>query len=191
MSEIVALYCDGGVIGRNPSEAGGTWAWCAVDGQGQRVIERGGFVPSPAGRAITNNHTEQIAIVLALEAMPECWTGMVCSDSQIALGRVFRGWKTKNLPANIVRRAEAAVARLGHIRPTLLQGHPTRADLKAGVGKKRGYPVSVHNVWCDAECNRQKLLFEQREGNEGLRNPVVTEHESLGVHILQGNQSLA
>lgn len=152
----IALYCDGGVVGKNPSPIGGTWAWCGVDESGARIIERGGFVPSPNGRPITNNHTEQIAIVLALEAMPEGWVGMVCSDSMVALGRVFQGWKCKNLPANIERRARAAVTRLGPIKTMLLQGHPTKADLAAGIGKKRGLPVSIHNAWCDAECNRQK-----------------------------------
>lgn len=32
---VVAVYCDGGVILKNPSEVGGTWAWCAVDAEGQ------------------------------------------------------------------------------------------------------------------------------------------------------------
>ena len=77
----VALYCDGGVIGRNPSSQGGVWAWCGVDKNGTRIIEKGGFVPAPPGVQITNNHTEQIAICLALEAMPDGWSGLVCSDS--------------------------------------------------------------------------------------------------------------
>src|SRR5581483_9597584 len=109
---IVALYCDGGVVGHNPSSIGGTWAWCAVDEEGNRVIERGGVVVAPPNRPITNNHTEQIAITLALEAMPDGWEGTVYSDSQIGLGRVFKGWRTANLPRNISERSRAAVARL-------------------------------------------------------------------------------
>lgn len=153
--EIVALYCDGGVVGKNPSEVGGTWAWCGVDASGRRVIERGGFVPARPGRPVTNNHTEQIAITLALEAMPAGWTGTVYSDSNVALGRVFKGWATNNLPRNISERSAAALRRLGKVETVLLQGHPTKADLERGVGAKRGYPVSEHNVWCDEECGRQ------------------------------------
>lgn len=158
LSCVVALYADGGVIGKNPSSIGGTWAWCGVDAEG-----RGGVVPAVEGRPVTNNHTEQIAITLALEAMPDGWSGTVYSDSMIALGRVFKGWATKNLPRNISARSAAAVARMGAIEAVLLQGHPTKADLAAGIGKKRGYPVSVHNVWCDRECSRQAREFRAAE----------------------------
>jgi ribonuclease HI len=150
-NKIVALYADGGVIKKNPSEIGGTWAWCAVDKDGNRVIEKYGAVPAP-GRPVSNNHTEQIAITLALEAMPDGWSGTVYSDSQIALGLVFKNWKEKNLPKNISDRSKQAVARLGKIEPVLLQGHPTKADLARGIGAKRGFPVSLHNVWCDKSC---------------------------------------
>jgi len=129
------------------------------------VIERGGICPAKPGQFITNNHMEQIAITLALEAMPDGWSGTVYSDSMIALGRVFKGWRTKNLPANIIQRSAAAVARLGKIEAVLLQGHPTKVDLECGFGKKRGFPVSIHNVWCDQECGRQatEQLAAQKE----------------------------
>ncbi|HKQ91334.1 MAG TPA: hypothetical protein VJZ77_11645 [Blastocatellia bacterium] len=158
-SPIVALYADGGCILKNPSTIGGTWAWCAVDEKGNRVIERGGVVPATDTREITNNHMEQIALTLALEAMPDGWSGKVYSDSQIALGRVFKGFRIRNLPANVARRSAAAVARLGRIEIVLLQGHPTKADLARGIGARRGLPVSVHNVWCDAECGRQAKAY--------------------------------
>lgn len=164
----VALYCDGGVIQKNPSTIGGTWAWCAVDASGNRVFQRGGVCPSPAGLPITNNHMEQIAITLALEAMPEGWSGTVYSDSMVALGRVFKGWRTKNLPANVSRRSAAAVARLGKIETVLLQGHPTKADLACGIGAKRNLPVSIHNVWCDKECGRQASEYQKQNSSQTL-----------------------
>lgn len=156
---IVALYADGGVIKKNPSPFGGTWAWCGVNAEGERVIEKYGAVPATETRTISNNHTEQIAITLALEAMPEKWSGIVYSDSQIALGRVFKGWRENNLPKNIAVRSKQAVARLGRIETVLLQGHPTKEDLKNGIGKKRGFPVSEHNVWCDKHCNKAAEEF--------------------------------
>jgi ribonuclease HI len=162
MSKVVSLYADGGCIKSNPSTIGGVWAWCAVDAQGNRVIERGGVVPATEARAITNNHMEQIAITLALEAMPDGWSGKVYSDSQIALGRVFKGWRIRNLPANVAKRSAAAVARLGRIEIVLLQGHPTKADLARGIGAKRGLPVSKHQVWCDKECGRQAKAFLEK-----------------------------
>jgi ribonuclease HI len=159
LTQVVALYADGGCIRKNPSPFGGTWAWCGVSAAGERIIERGGVVEAKPGQFITNNHMEQIAITLALEAMPEGWSGRVLSDSQVALGRVFRGWARRNLPRNVSERSARAVKRLGRIETVLLQGHPTRADLEAGTGKKRGLPVSEHNVWCDGECSRRAALF--------------------------------
>jgi hypothetical protein len=90
----------------------------------------------------------------ALEAMPEGWSGTVHSDSQIALGRVFKGWRENNLPKNISDRSRAALKRMGKIETVLLQGHPTKADLACGIGKKRNLPVSIHNVKCDELCRK-------------------------------------
>lgn len=161
--KVVALYCDGGVILKNPSNIGGTWAFCGVNAVGERIIEQSGVVPAN-GRDISNNHTEQIAITKALEAMPDGWSGIVHSDSMIALGRVFKGWREKNLPRNISDRSRIAVQRLGKIETVLLQGHPTKADLAAGIGKKRNLPVSIHNVWCDKACGLEgKKYLENLE----------------------------
>ena len=162
MSEIVALYADGGLIVKNPSPYGGTWAYCGVDAEGNRVLARSGWIEAPAGRVITNNHTEQIALTLALEAMPDGWNGKVYSDSNIALGRVFRNYTTRNLPQNISDRSRAAVRRLGHITAILLQGHPTKKDLECGIGAKRKLPVSIHNVWCDKACTAAANDFKAK-----------------------------
>lgn len=158
---VVAVYADGGVIKKNPSPIGGTWAWCAVDSDGNRVIEKSGVVPATEVRTVSNNHTEQIAITLALEALPDGWSGTVYSDSQIALGRVFKGWKENNLPKNISERSKKAAARLGNIETVLLQGHPTKTDLETGIGKKRGLPVSIHNVWCDKACGKESEKYQK------------------------------
>jgi ribonuclease HI len=160
LSKVVALYCDGGVIGRNPSPVGVTYAWCAVDDDDARVQFGSGVIPARAGGTITNNVTEYIAAVKALEAMPDGWNGTLYSDSQVTLGRIFWGWQTSGLPANAIDRCNKALDRLGRVWPVLLQGHPTRADLESGVGAKRGYPVSKHNVFCDQECGRQGREYQ-------------------------------
>lgn len=169
LTQIVALYADGGVIRKNPSDIGGTWAFCGVNEKGERVLERSGAVPATSVKTVSNNTTEQIAITLALEAMPDGWTGIVYSDSRVALGRVFDGWRETNLPPNVSKRSKLALSRMGKIKTVLLQGHPTKDDLKQGWGKKRGLPVSEHNVWCDKACGKaaedyiEKLANEQAE----------------------------
>jgi ribonuclease HI len=166
---IVKLYADGGLVGKNPSSIGGVWAWCAVNSADVRVRMESGFVPPPKGGVITNNHTEQVALILALEAMPEGWSGQVCSDSKIALGRLFWGYKQRNVPLNVMRRGAAAVKRLGQIEAILLQGHPTEKDLAVGIGSKRGLPVSEHNVWCDKACTKQAKAHKTKMSAEELQ----------------------
>lgn len=150
-TNIVALYCDGGLVGNNPSPVGGVYAWCGVDKDDQRVIGGRGFVPAPEGRTVTNNHTEQIAIIIALEAMPEDWRGKLYSDSKIALGRVFENWRKIGLPRNIIERTDRIRDKINRVHPIHLDGHPTLKQLREGIGK-RGNPVSKHNVWCDSVC---------------------------------------
>jgi ribonuclease HI len=162
---IVAVYADGGVVDANPSPFGGVWAWCAVDEHDERIVRRSGFVPNTETHQMTNNNTEIIALVKALEALPDGWSGLVCSDSKIALGTLFWGYNARKQPACIVKRGMAAVARLGTIETMLLQGHPTKEDLCNGIGKKRKLPVSKHNVWCDKQCNLEKKLWKKRQAH--------------------------
>lgn len=153
----IALYADGGVIGANPSPIGGTWAWCLVDARGQRVCEYSGtLLATPELPFVTNNVTELVALVNGLEALPHGWSGTVYSDSWVSLQRVFLAAKLKNVPGWLVDRLQALQSsrKLASMSYVLLDGHPTKAQLTAGVGK-RGAPVSVHNVWADTECQRR------------------------------------
>jgi ribonuclease HI len=151
------LYADGGVIGANPSTLGGTWAWCLVDATGKRVCEYSGVITPEQARmsVITNNLTELLAIVNAREALPYAWSGTIHSDSWVSLQRVFLAAKLKNVPPWLVDRLQQ-LQRDGWFSGCswkLLDGHPTKAQLAAGVGK-RGGPVSIHNVWCDEACTQ-------------------------------------
>lgn len=153
------LYCDGGVIGANPSDVGGTWAFRIIESRPPEdavITEASGLItPDENLPAITNNLTEMLALVRGLQALPEGWAGTVYSDSQITLGRAFMGWKWKNIPAWLHHEYQQARARLNwqNIRWVLLSGHPTRAELANGISKS-GRPVSAHNVWCDMACGK-------------------------------------
>lgn len=173
-SRIIAVYADGGVIGANPSPIGGTWAYCWVDTEGRRLYERSGVVvpveracaepamPFPACAvglpSVTNNLSEFVALARCLRSLPDGWSGDVYSDSQITLGRFFRGWRCEAIPDGWAEQIPRIIARLGSLRPHLLDGHPTKAQLASGVGK-RGNPCSEHNVWCDEECGHVALRY--------------------------------
>lgn len=162
---VAALYTDGGVIGPNPSPVGGTWAYCHVNDIGARVYGTGGTItPAELGiPEVTNNVTELLAMVRGLESLPDGWAGPIYTDSLITLYRAERPRKSKfnGVPGWLRDRLAAARGRLGAITLHLLCGHPTREELAAGRGR-RGYPVSIHNVWADAECNRQAAAFRKR-----------------------------
>ncbi len=155
--DVVAVYADGGVIARNPSSIGATWAFCWVNSAGERVLERSGYIWPHPDYQCSNNVSEMTALMRALENLPRGWSGIVASDSQVSLGRIFHGWKLKNIPDALWERVVDYRDRLGAVTPLRLDGHPTRAQLEAGVGK-RGGPVSEHQVWADKECSRLAKL---------------------------------
>jgi ribonuclease HI len=168
---IVALYCDGGVIRVNPSPVGGTWAWIAVDAAGMRLGAASGVIPAPPGGTVSNNLSEFVAAVRALESVPPEWTGTLYTDSNVTRGRLMDGWALNGLPPEWIARGAAALqrhTRAGQrtFRAVLLQGHPTAADLAAGVGAKRGLPVSAYNVACDAECTKLARAYLGERGIE-------------------------
>lgn len=153
-----ALYADGGVIKKNPSTVGGTWAF-RITSAGVVVAEHSGIITPADARvpAVTNNLTEMLALVRGLQALGKTnskWTGTVYSDSQITLGRAFEGWKWTGIPSWLMGEYQYARKRLvnwdqiGHV---LLSGHPTRDQIEQGIGKG-GRPVSIHNQWCDKAC---------------------------------------
>lgn len=148
---IAKVYADGGVLGASRSEIGGTWAWRHVDEDDLHVDYAYGISRGPT----TNNVQEFRALLYCLEALPEGWSGVVCSDSQITLGRFFQGWATQGISEDLLVRRDAVLARLGSLTPVRLDGHPTKDQLKRGVGR-RGGPVSRHQVWCDIACNDAK-----------------------------------
>jgi len=161
MNKLFEVYTDGGVIGRNPSPVGGTWAFCFVEAD-QRVREESGVIPGDELSQITNNMTELFAILKALEALPDGARAHVHSDSQVSLGRVFSGWRLKNVPAYMrfmLERERARFKAFEGFTVTLLEGHPSSSELARGFGEN--HPVSQHNVWCDHACTEAGRKFRE------------------------------
>jgi len=151
--EQLRLYTDGGVIGKNPSAIGGTWAWCLVSPANQsRVNENcgtvlAGYLGLPT---ISNNVTELLAAVLGLEWLPGNMNVHLFTDSNVTLLRLTTGKGWKGVPEVLKARALAVRPRVASA--TLLGGHPNKKELATGV-RKDGFPVSIHNVYCDKLCN--------------------------------------
>ena len=161
MSQPIAIYCDGGVIASNPSSIGGTYAVRYIYADGR--MEGAGYVLSAKenGGPVTNNQTEMMAVLAGLQFVPNDWAGTIYSDSAVTLGRIFLGWKWNNIPQFIHRIFQLQRQRLENwekIKHVQLDGHPTKAQLVSGIGK-RGNPVSEHNVWCDEACRQAGELY--------------------------------
>jgi ribonuclease HI len=176
MSTLVALYADGGVIGSNPSTIGGTYAYRLLFEDGQAIGKGSVIAPQEVGGPVTNNQTEMLAMLEGLKRLPDHFAGCIFSDSQVTLGRVFMGWKWKNIPTwmhKVYQEQRARLIFFDQIQYVLLDGHPTRQQLQLGIGK-RGHPVSEHNVWCDHECNRVGREF-LNQGADYVTSIVTTD----------------
>jgi ribonuclease HI len=186
---IVALYGDGGVVERNPSPVGGVWAWCGVDERGHRVVEDSGIVLADPGGVVTNNQMEWVAIMQALEAQPDGWSGDVVTDSRNTL--IWLGQLRDNLndpyfliprPIDLKwwQRMSISVQRHGELTFKHVKGHPTAVDLARGYtvddNGARKHDVSSHQVWCDMECTRQAVRARLTNGGskrmEAMRQQI-------------------
>lgn len=161
---ITELYCDGGVISKNPSPIGGTWAFCLVGEKGLEWISSGYITPDEINSpTVTNNQTEMLALVHGLHALPDDFKGTIFSDSKVTLGRAFLGYKWENIPEWLHNEFREESKRLHlhdpkKIKWTLLAGHPTKAQLQSGIGR-HGLPVSEYNVRCDEMCKIEAEQF--------------------------------
>lgn len=160
------LYTDGGVVLKNPSTIGGTWAWCLVE-DNKVIRQDSGYITPKQMRSptVTNNQTELLAVVYGLADLEYNIVVEVRSDSEITLGRVFKNYSFNNIPTWMILKLKGEKTRLTNFRKftyELMDGHPTQAQIEKGIGKK-GHVTSHWNAWCDEECKRQarKLLLEQ------------------------------
>lgn len=156
------LYADGGVILKNPSTIGGTWAWCLVDNE--KILKHGSgyIVPDTMETStVTNNQTELLAVLKGFGELVDDDVIELRSDSEITLGRVFKNYSFNNIPHWMISDLKYEKLRLKNFqqfRYTLMDGHPTQAQIDKGLGK-RGHITSKWNVWCDKECGRQARLY--------------------------------
>jgi len=183
---IIRAYSDGGIIGPNPSSAGGTWYYIVTEEE--KILDECGGVLRPVDLdpktkpPVTNNITELYALCSAIIGS---WPGIpgagetriedvkpnahliVHTDSFVSLSRLQNADASmENVPEWLVckvRLAQEHLRRFLSFHFVLLQGHPTKSDLEAGIGAKRKLPVSIWNVKCDAGCNRMRLEYEKGE----------------------------
>lgn len=170
---ITAVYTDGGIIGPNPSRIGGAWAFVAiVDAEDGVVYERSGVIKPPdvwghvaprqaALSTIENNIAETIAILLALEALPEGWRGTFYGDNLNSIRRAREPRECKDAVPRFLRDRLVIAAETRHVEFHLLGGHPTAVDVQRGC-RIDGTPVSKWNARADKLCRMITAQYKWR-----------------------------
>lgn len=148
------LFTDGGVCGRNPSKVGGTWTWVLVE-EDVLVRQASGIVtPEDLGvAAVTNNQTELLAAVRALDAVGKEWRGVLWTDSEVSWFRLQESKRFNGVPAWLRLWTLELRRQPRQYQVKLLGGHPTKKDLERGH-RRDGTPVSSWNVLCDKRCQQ-------------------------------------
>ncbi len=172
--EKVFVFSDGGIIGSNPSPIGGTWAYCIMTPEDRMIGSGSGIILTAGAKqaagdcdmvqqdnlpfdSVENNLMEMIAAVEGLKRTKAGDSIIWGCDNNNTIQRITGSWAWNGIPHDIKELAQE-IARTRTIVPILLSGHPTKAQLLSGIGK-RGTPVSKWNQWCDSECNRVKKLY--------------------------------
>lgn len=159
-NQVLAAYTDGGCLSANPSTIGGTWAYKLVGWQGRTINLESGILLVRTELAydmpaITNNLTELYAAMMCLEALPAGYNGALYTDSETTRYRLIgKRAEWTGIPEAMHRRVRDAQRRVGtEYTVELLKGHPTKLDISKG--HIDGVGVSIHNVECDAACNKR------------------------------------
>lgn len=154
------IYTDGGVIGPNPSPYG--LSWCFVQVSNNRITHQRSGVIEPADLGVvrvSNNDSECLAVIRALESVPFDWNGILWTDSKVAMQRLINPKLIDKLPSYLQGRIKSLQQRKLQIK--LVAGHPTEEELRLGYAKRNGFPVSMFNVACDRECTRLAKLYRE------------------------------
>jgi ribonuclease HI len=157
------LYTDGGLLSKNPSDKGGTWAWVCVDEEDNVLAKESGIVlPHHIDRErVTNNQSELTAIYRGLRSLPNGWQGQLWSDSRIALqwigGTPGRTWTSvpRRLSNLVIHELHRNRTTGGRIEFMHLDGH------------REGSEFHKFNVMCDRMCNEERAKWDKRNEDGG------------------------
>lgn len=138
------LYSDGGVIQKNPSLIGGTYAYVIIHEDKIKDKDAGTYTPDDMNTdVVTNNQTELVAALAGFELafVKGLHIRKFYCDSDVTLGRLYRGWALNNIPAWLVDWHHELVGVIQTTPYELVKGH---------AGNK-------WNEYCDQLCRQAGL----------------------------------
>lgn len=157
------IFCDGGVIAKNPSIHGGTWCFAWASSRTSKVVyhESGIITPEELElKTITNNVTELYAAMKALESVGKGWKGTLFTDSMVTIHRLNDSKAFNGIP-NWIRIKILELRRFKKWKTIHVKGHPTQKHLESGMHPS-GRPVHKVNVFCDEQCTQLASNFLQK-----------------------------
>lgn len=154
ISKVSLISTDGGLIGAPGKAEGVTWAYVHVNKHGIVIKKESGYDL----RLKTSPQAESLALIKALEALPEGWSGTVEGDCEYSMHVVFNLWRDKKLDPQLKERKN--LLNIGDVKLRHVKGHPSKKDRARGH-TKTGKPVSEYNVICDDLCNSAKLKVKK------------------------------
>jgi hypothetical protein len=176
-SDVVRVFTDASQIWRGPTVEVGVCGYLFI-GEGEETVASYSGVVTPQEvwkERLESSFLEAYAVLIALEHLPDYWSGEVLTDSSEACAwfTEMLSWgderdtrwscqilalERAGMPRLVRMRCLAAINRADELKFTLVGGHPKEAELAAGY-KTRGdglvVPVSRHNVACDHLCRRE------------------------------------
>lgn len=172
MENTLCLWTDGGVIQRNPSPFGGTFAWVRTENGVEVACAAGLLLPADIKMpVVTNNNSELYALIDGIVCLPENWHGTVYTDSQIALNWVKYKKQSNAIPAWLREAMQLVLSDAEqkgvHLEYQHIKGHPTEEEL----ADETANGVSHYNVRCDALCTAQAAGFAR---THNLKHKTVT-----------------
>jgi hypothetical protein len=156
---VVEVYTDGGTCG-----AHGVFAYCFVNSAGERIRRVSGTIGGAklGFKRMCSTAAEIVAAWMAFRGLPDGWAGCWYADSNKALRHVMGLCEPPDyIPEWVWRELHVEKARLGGFKAARVAAHPTALDMLHGMTLS-GLPVSQHNIWCEAECSRQRRLVASR-----------------------------
>lgn len=193
----VRIFTDGGLLSPNPSNRGGSWAWCRVE-RDAIVSEASGVIwadDMPDG-TVSSNQAEFYAVLQAFRSLADQEIVDVYLDSDVTFSRWYGDGRFGNrgVPPAWWEAMNGELRRHGGSNWHRIAGHPSsrpngpdgKSDLERGYKLRRdgspGDSVNKWNVHVDAMCTLQaalgNLILECRSVADAEAWRIILDHSA-------------
>lgn len=185
-----SLWTDGGLLSRNPSKIGGTWAWVRVNEKLEIENQSSGILlpkhlntEARVYTEVTNSHSEITAIYRGLRELPDDWIGEIVTDSKLCISwltqkdRLGERLVWKNCPDWLQERVIQEQNRIygsgGHLKYRHVDGHQNDS-----IDHR-------FNILCDDMCRKEGEDYKERHGIVATTTKRIPKEKGAKVDPVQ------